>query len=75
MRNILVVLWTENSLKQECILVGCVLPTAVAVGGSPSGTAPKGAGPPEADPPGSRHTPPPLRLRAVKITKTIFTQF
>ena len=39
-------------IEQECIPVGCVLPSAVAIGGGVSTGHPPGA-----DPPGSRHPP------------------
>ena len=46
--------------QQECIPVGCILPTAVAIGGSPSVHAriyPPGSGP--GDPPGCEPGDPP----------------
>ena len=61
----------QNYAKQECILVGCVPPAAVAVpGGSPPGTptppqkqTPPGAGTPQDQtPPGTRHPPGPDSL-------------
>ena len=47
----------NNHLQQECISVGCVPPTAVAISGG-GGLLIHPPTPPEADLPGARHPPP-----------------